>query len=166
VTDALSRRYTLLVTLGSQILGFDNVCELYLQDPYFAPIYKSCEHKSQEGFHVNNGYLFKEWRICIPHGSHRKFLIQEMHEGGLMGHFGVAKTLAILKEKFFCPHMRKEVQRHCSSCITCLHAKSTAMPSSLYTPLPISSTPWEDISMDFVPRLLRTFREVLILFLW
>jgi len=26
-----------------------------------------------------------------------------MHEGGLMGHFGVAKTIAMLKEKFFLP---------------------------------------------------------------
>ena len=60
MVDALSRRYTLLATLGSQILSFDNVCELHVQDPYFSPIYKSCEHKFQEGFYVNNGYLFKK----------------------------------------------------------------------------------------------------------
>ena len=56
--------------------------------------------------------------------------------------------------------MRKEVQRHCSSCITCLHAKSTTIPSGLYTPLPIASTPLKDISMDFVLRLPRTSRGV------
>jgi len=67
---------------------------------------------------VNNGYLFKEGRICIPHGSHRKLLIQEMH---------VAKTLIMLKEKIFWPHMRKNVQRHCSSCLTCLHVKTTSI---------------------------------------
>ena len=109
---------------------------------------------------MNNGYLFKEARICIPHGSNRKLLIQEMHEGELMGHFGVAKTLAMLQEKFFWPFIRKEVQRHCSSCITCLHAKSTAMPSGLYTPLPIAFTSWKDISMDFILGLPRTFRRV------
>ena len=156
VVDALSRRYNFLSTLRSQILGFDNVCELYLQDQYFALIYKTCEHKSQEGFYVNNGYLFKEGRVCIPLGSHRNLLIYETHEGGFMGHFGVVKTLAMLKEKFFLPHVRKEVQRYCSSCITSLHAKSTTMPSSLYTPLPIGFTPWEDISMNFVQGLLIT----------
>jgi len=140
--------------------SFDNVCELYLQDPYFGPIYKSCDHKSQEGFYVNNGYLFKEGRVYIPHGSQRKHLIQEIHEGGLMGHFVVAKTLPMVKEEFFWPHMRKEVQRHCSSCVTCLHAKSTVMPFGLYTLLPIASTPWEDISMDFVLGLPRTSRGV------
>jgi len=30
VADALSRRYTLLAKLRSQILGFDNICELYI----------------------------------------------------------------------------------------------------------------------------------------
>ena len=109
VADALLRRYNLLATIGSQILGFENVCELYLEDPYFSPIYKFCEHKSQDGFYVNNGYLFKEVRVCIPHSSHRKLRIEEMHEGELLGHFGVAKTLVMLKEKFFWPQMRKKV---------------------------------------------------------
>ena len=115
VADALSRRYTLLAKLGSQILGFDNICELYSQDPFFAPIYSNCLNKSRGGFYVSNGYLFKEARLCVPCGSHRKLLIIEMHEGGLMGHFGVAKTLAMLKEKFFWPHMKRDIQKHCAS---------------------------------------------------
>jgi len=60
-----------------------------------------------------------------------------------MGHFGVDKTLDILKEKFCWPHMRKDVQRHCSRCISCLKAKSRTMPHA--------NAPWEDIRMDFVP---------------
>ena len=108
MADALSRRYTLLAKLGSQILGFDNICELYSQDTFFASIYSACFNKSQGGFYISNGYLFKEGRLCIPFGSHRKLLIIEMHEGGLMGHFEVAKTLAMLKEIFFWPHMKRE----------------------------------------------------------
>ena len=52
---------------------------------------------------MNNGYLFKEGRIRIAHGSYTKLLIQEMHERGFMGHFRVAKTLVMLKEFFFGP---------------------------------------------------------------
>ena len=68
---------------------------------------------------MNEGYLFKEGKICIPQGSQRKLLVQKTCEGGLMGHFRVEKTLSLLKEKFFWPHMRKDVQRHCNRCIAC-----------------------------------------------
>nr|KYP31568.1 Transposon Ty3-I Gag-Pol polyprotein [Cajanus cajan] len=75
-----------------------------------------------------------------------------------MGHFGIEKTLSLLREKFFWPHMKRDVQRFCSSCIGCLQAKSTTKPHELYTPLPISNAPWVDISMDFILGFPRTQR--------
>ena len=75
-----------------------------------------------------------------------------------MGHFGVDKTLELLKGKFFWPHMRKNVQSHCHRCISCLKAKSKTMPHGLYTPLPFASALWENISMDFILGLPRTQR--------
>jgi hypothetical protein len=75
-----------------------------------------------------------------------------------MGHFGVAKTLGILHEHFFWPHMKRDVERICEKCITCKQAKSKLKPHGLYTPLPIPSEPWTDISMDFVLGLPRTKR--------
>ena len=38
--------------------------------------------------------------------------MKESHEGGLMGHFGIDKTLVLLKEKFYWPHMKKDVHKH------------------------------------------------------
>nr|KYP34098.1 Retrovirus-related Pol polyprotein from transposon 17.6 [Cajanus cajan] len=158
VADALSRRHTLLVSLGTQILGFDNIRELYEEDLEFGDNYKKCQQKAFDGFYMVEGYLYKEGRLCIPQGSIRKLLIKESHEGGLMGHFGVEKTLSLLKEKFYWPHMRKDVQRHCFRCLACLQAKSKVMPHGTYTPLPVASSPWVDISMDFVLGLPRTQR--------
>ena len=66
------------------------------------------------------------------------------------------KTLEVLKEHFYWPQMRKHVDRYCKSCITCMKSKSRVQPHGLYTPLPIPSKPWVDISMDFVLGLLRT----------
>ncbi|XP_071923188.1 uncharacterized protein [Coffea arabica] len=37
---------------------------------------------------------------------------REAHGGGLMGHFGVAKTLSILQEHFYWPRMKRDVERH------------------------------------------------------
>jgi hypothetical protein len=50
------------------------------------------------------------------------------------------------------------VERICEKCITCKQAKSKLKPHGLYTPLPIPSEPWTDISMDFVLGLPRTKR--------
>jgi len=87
-------------------------------------------------------------------------LVKGSHEGGLIGHFGIDKTLVFLKEKFFWPHMKKDVHRYCTRCVACLQAKSKVMPHGLYTPLPIPSAPWVDMSMDFVLGLPRNQRGV------
>ena len=34
-------------------------------------------------------------------------LVREAHGGGLMGHFGIAKTLGVIKEYFYWPHMKR-----------------------------------------------------------
>jgi len=75
-----------------------------------------------------------------------------------MDHFGVDKTLKLLKGKFFWPHMRKNVQIHCHRCISCLIAKFKTMPHVLYTSLPFASAHWQDISMNFILGLHRTQR--------
>ena len=71
--------------------------------------------------------------------------MRESSGGGLMGHFGVAKTLGVLQEHFYWPHMKRYVERICGRCITCMQAKSRVQPHGFYTPLPISSEPWVDI---------------------
>ncbi|KAK1694091.1 hypothetical protein QYE76_010788 [Lolium multiflorum] len=83
---------------------------------------------------------------------------EESHAGGLMGHFGREKTLLMLADHFYWPKMRRDVDRYVKRCITCNKSKSKLKPHGLYTPLPAPTTPWEDISMDFVLGLPRTKR--------
>ena len=61
-------------------------------------------------------YLEKN-KLCVPHSSLRELLVREAHGSGLMGHFGIAKTLDVLKEHFFWPHMKCDVERICEKCI-------------------------------------------------
>jgi hypothetical protein len=82
----------------------------------------------------------------------------EVHGGGLMGHFKVKKTEDVLAAHFFWLKMRRDVERYVSQYTTCNKAKSRLNPHGLYMPLPISSVPWEDISMSFVLELARTKR--------
>ncbi|XP_019056297.1 PREDICTED: LOW QUALITY PROTEIN: uncharacterized protein LOC109116034 [Tarenaya hassleriana] len=104
----------------------------------------------------HDGFLFRKNKLCIPHCSLRDLLVREAHSGGLMGHFGVAKTLIVLQEHFYWPHLKRDVERICARCIVCKKAKSRLQPHSLYSPLPIPSHPWTDTSMDFVLGLPRT----------
>ncbi|KAH9724612.1 Endonuclease [Citrus sinensis] len=123
VADALSRRYVLISTLNAKLLGFEHIKELYADDHDFSVEYQACE---------------------------KTVVVRESHGGGLMGHFGVVKTLAVLQEHLYWPHMKRDVERLCGRCVTCRQAKSKVQPYGLYTPLPIPSAPWTDISMDFV----------------
>ena len=77
-------------------------------------------------------------------------LVRESHGGELMGHFGVVKTLSVLWEHFYWPHMKRDVERLCGRCVTCRQAKSKVQPDGLYSPLPIPSAPWTNVSMDFI----------------
>ena len=38
---------------------------------------------------------------CVPNSSLHELLVHETHGEGLIGHFGIAKTLDVLKEHFF-----------------------------------------------------------------
>ncbi|KAG8489262.1 hypothetical protein CXB51_017318 [Gossypium anomalum] len=110
VADALSRRYTLLTTLDSKLLGFYHMKELYANDEDFGNMYAACENGSFEKFFRYEGFLFKENRLCIPQGSIRELFVLEAHSGGLMGHFGISKTLSTLHEHFYWPQMRRDVE--------------------------------------------------------
>jgi len=103
VANALSRRHALFSKLGAQILGLENIYELYEHDQDFASTFANCKHRAQGGFYIFKGYLFREGKLCIPQGTYRKFLVKDSHDGGLMSHFGVDKILDLLKENFFGP---------------------------------------------------------------
>ena len=110
VADALSCRYVLLSTLDARFLGFEHIKELYKVDSDFANVYNACETSAFRKFYRLDGYLFKESRLCVPLNSMHELLVSEAHEGGLMGHFGIVKTLDVLHEHFYWPKMKKDVQ--------------------------------------------------------
>nr|GEX33385.1 RNA-directed DNA polymerase [Tanacetum cinerariifolium] len=115
-------------------------------------------HKLFSEFSKLDGYLFKGARLCIPLCSLRKVIILEGHAGGLTGHFGRDKTLALLHEWFYWPKMECDVNRLLESCCTYHIAKTYSSNAGLYTPLSVLVAPWKDVSLDFVLGLPRTQR--------
>ncbi|WVZ93600.1 LOW QUALITY PROTEIN: hypothetical protein U9M48_039568 [Paspalum notatum var. saurae] len=159
IADALSRRYAMLSQLDCRIFGLESIKEQYANDDDFKDVILHCKQgRTWDKYVINEGFVFRANRLCIPVGSVRLLLMREAHGGGLMGHFGVKKTQDVLSTHFFWPRMKRDVERFVARCTTCHKAKSRLNPHGLYMPLPVPSTPWEDISMDFVLGLPRTKR--------
>lgn len=101
----------LLQTMSFQILGFDLLPKHYKDDPYFSKFYQNSNEQDNNNFSITNGYLFKGNKLCVPNGSLRLHILNELHSGGLGGHFGRDKTLALLQERYFWPKMSRDVER-------------------------------------------------------
>ncbi|RVX07636.1 Transposon Ty3-I Gag-Pol polyprotein [Vitis vinifera] len=162
VADALSSRKTLLlVNMSTTTIGFEELKHCYDNDADFGDVYSSLLSGSKAtciDFQILEGYLFYKNRLCLPRTSLRDHVIWELHGGGMGGHFGRDKTIALVEDRFFWPSLKKDVWKVIKQCRACQVGKGSKQNTGLYTPLPVPSKPWEDLSMDFVLGLPRTQR--------
>jgi hypothetical protein len=108
-------------------------------------------------FHLQDELLFHLVNLFIP-SSERKKRIWEAHYSGVVGHFGVEKTVAVLQKQFYWPKLQHDVDKYIRSCTACAIAKPITKKQGLYTPLPTPKNPWESISMDYISGLPSTKR--------
>ena len=111
VADALSKRILLLNSVSTTIVGFDDSEDLYPTDSFFGSIWKECSNGPQGAYLLHDGFLFKGNQLCI-YGK----LSQDMHSGGLGGHFGRGKTYVMVEQKYFWPKIRRDVYKFVEVC--------------------------------------------------
>jgi hypothetical protein len=164
VVDALSRKCLLMKEFRVKTLGFDNLKEMYRDDPDFKEAYEASENpilrdKSQWiEYMIQDGFLFKGNQLCIPKCSMRENLLREKHSGGLAKHFSHDKTFSKLNGSYFWPGMRTDVKKFVDRCRICQYKKGKRHNTRLYQPLPIPKRSWDAVSMDFILGLPRTQR--------
>ncbi|GKE86588.1 RNA-directed DNA polymerase, partial [Tanacetum coccineum] len=135
----LSRKIALLVSISSEVLGFDSIKELYAIDEDFGNIWMELETKQHRSeFILLDDYLFKGNRLCIPKSSLRIQLIKEVHAGGLSAHLGRDKTIASVKSQFYWPQLKMDVGAFMKRCVTCQEEKGKAQNTGLYCKVVLS----------------------------
>lgn len=164
VVTTLSRRRILLTKMRVTVLGFEDLKTLYDEETDFAKSWKAytelvmVDRSKWLDYFIQDGMLFRGVQLCIPKSSMRENLIKEKHSGGLVGHFGIDKTIALVSEQHFWPHIHKDVKRYLQSCRVCQVAKGSSQNVALYKLFIVPVRHWEDISMDFVLGLPKTPR--------
>jgi hypothetical protein len=129
VVDALSRKCLLMQEFRVKTLGFDNLKEMYRDDPNFKEAYEASKNpilrdRSQWiEYMIQDGLLFRGNQLCIPKFSMRENLLKEKHNGGLVRHFSHDKTFSKLNGSYFWPGMRTDVRKFVDRCIICQHTK-------------------------------------------
>lgn len=87
---------------------------------------------------LQDGYLFKDLRLCIPDCSLRVQIVSELHNEGHVGH---DRTLQLVTSSYFWPCLRRDVERFVERCRVCQQGIGKASNSGLYLPLPIPTQP-------------------------
>ena len=107
----------MLTVMEVEVVGFDELKNLYPEDLDFFEAWKACKEPIDVerirwlDYLIQDGMLFKGSQLCIPRSSMRENLIKEKHSGGMVEHFGRDKTISTLREHYFLPQMSQDVKK-------------------------------------------------------
>ena len=135
----------------------------YDTDPFIQKIKKDLEQNKSENRKSPFGYNEFGNLVIAEQGKHTRLVIpkdevvkvlqmhNELSEGA---HQGIQKTYAMLRQKYFWPSMKKDIEEYISTCPVCQKIKpKTHAPYGLGQPIPIPEQPWERVTMDWIPDL-------------
>jgi len=103
-------------------LGFQSIKALYHKDKDFKEVVENPSNFCS--FTLQDGFLFKENKLCIPKSPLRDLIVKKVHGGALTSHFSINKTLQILKDHFYWPNIGGDVHKVIPRCNICHIAKS------------------------------------------
>lgn len=139
----------------------------YLADPTIQAILFAFKEGGipPKGFSLVDGLLFFKGRIYLgPNNVLKPSILHHVHNGPLGGHLGYVKTLHRIKQDFYWPDMKKDLQQYIKECDVCQRVKHENCRSvGLLQPLPIPSKPWLAMSTDFIEGLPKSQLKSMIL---
>ncbi|KAJ3568444.1 hypothetical protein NP233_g5716 [Leucocoprinus birnbaumii] len=139
------------LSLSSSLL--DDFKAGYSSDPFATKLFSAIEKGSHHslGVTLNNGLLIVKGRLYVPnHSNLRERLFFLAHDQ--FGHLGFDKSYANLRDTFYWPNMRTELENaYIPACDLCQRNKSSThkKPGPLH-PLPLPDDRFTSVAIDFV----------------
>uniref|UniRef100_A0AAG5DS95 RNA-directed DNA polymerase n=1 Tax=Anopheles atroparvus TaxID=41427 RepID=A0AAG5DS95_ANOAO len=134
-----------LVTLQRQDSRLVNIIDILLRDP-------TCAAEEQ----VKNNYLLEDYRLfrkidgrkCFVVPSRVRWrMIKSYHDD--KGHVAEEKVLAMIKDNFWFPKMRKYIRSYIDACPKCAYFKEKGgKPEGWLNPIPKTPIPFHTIHLD------------------
>jgi hypothetical protein len=116
--------------MENRVIGCVALKDLYAHDNDFREIVEQLKNSvvrnmdlNQSEYFMQDGYIFKGKQLCISIGSMRENIIKDLQSHGLEGHFAKDKTLALIKDKYYCPNMKNKITKYVSRCRICQMSK-------------------------------------------
>jgi hypothetical protein len=137
----------LTITTDPSILR--TIQEGYTQDEFCKKLTASAQPTL--GISTSNGLWYISDRLLIPRcGTLREDLFRLAHN--TLGHFGTDKSYATLRDTYYWPNMRRNLEKaYIPSCTECLRNKSsTRKPTGPLHLLPIPDDRGDSVAIDFV----------------
>ena len=105
----------------------------------------------KEYWRLQEGLLLFRGRLYVPPGLLRREVVRLNHDDSLAGHFGFARTLALIQRKYYWPGMNKDIKSYVDTCDTCYRIKPVRhKPYWELSALPPPRAPFTDSTMDFI----------------
>ena len=103
-----------------------------------------------------NVLRYKVFLVISPDSTLKPQILNELHSSSLAGHSGFQKTYARARRSFLWEGMKKYILTFVTECdiFQCHKGETVKTPGALQ-PLPIPSSIWTDISMEFIVGLLK-----------
>lgn len=127
----------------------DEIRTAYQKDPWCQQLISAT--RGMPELTIRDGLWFIGQRLIVPTGCNaREIIFRIAHD--TLGHFGFFKTYESLRNSYFWPHMRKDLEAgYIPSCIDCQRNKSsTTKPTGPLHPLPIPDQRGDSVAMDFI----------------
>ena len=99
--------------------------------------------------HLNrkSGLLYRNQQV-VPPQKFRRTVYRELHEE--MGHLSVERVLALARERFYWPHMRRDIENFIHHTCCCLKQRRPNLPTREPLQPIITEAPFQLVSIDFV----------------